>query len=60
MSFVNNSIYIAFPYVRQLFEPQMHKSFLDVDALQADLYVIRLMCLAIKELRLNLRIWGKD
>ncbi|SHG03242.1 DUF3137 domain-containing protein [Pedobacter caeni] len=60
VSFINNSIYIAFPRVRQLFEVQTHKSFLNAEALEEDLYVIRLMCFAIEELRLNTRIWGKN
>lgn len=60
VTFVRNSIYIAFPRYEQFFEPQINKSLLDSKTFERDLSIVRFMCQIIKELGLNTRIWGKD
>lgn len=60
VTFIRNSIYIAFPMSEQFFEPKINKSLLDPKTFDKDLSIVRFMCQIIKELRLNTRIWGKD
>jgi hypothetical protein len=60
VTFIRNSIYISFPMSEQFFELQIRKSLLDPKTFDRDLSIVRFMCLIIKELGLNTRIWGKD
>lgn len=59
ISFVDSSVFIAFPLSKDYFEPPVHKSLLDPDVLNEDLEVIRFMYGIISELDLNTRIWTK-
>ncbi|MNY16389.1 hypothetical protein D3C86_1496510 [compost metagenome] len=59
LSFINSSVFIAFPLSKDYFEPPVHKSLLDAAFLNEDTEVIRFMYGIIQELDLNTRIWTK-
>lgn len=59
LSFINSSVFIAFPLNKDYFEPPVHKSLLDPNFLNEDIEVIRFMYGIIKDLDLNTRIWTK-
>jgi hypothetical protein len=58
MSFVNNHIYIAIPYSKNLFEPRVFKTIIDLEPIQEYYEDIKLMVDVVEDLNLNLRIWG--
>lgn len=60
VSFINSSVFIAFPLNMDYFEPPIHKSLLNPDFLSDDTGVIRFMYGIIQELDLNTRIWTKS
>lgn len=60
VSFIDSSVFIAFPLNKNYFEPPVHKTLLDSNLLQEDTEVIRFMYGIIKDLDLNTRIWTKD
>lgn len=59
MSFINTSIYIAFPLDHNYFEPTVFKSLYENKAINEDINVLKFMHKIVKELDLNTRIWGK-
>lgn len=59
VSFIDTSVYLAFPLSKDYFEPPVFKTLMDPGFLEEDLSVIRLMFSIIGELDLNTRIWGK-
>lgn len=59
VSFVNSSMYIAFPLSKNYFEAPLFKSLLNTDVLSDDLSVLHFMYALVQELDLNTRIWTK-
>lgn len=60
VSFVNSSLYIAFPLNKNYFEPPVFKTLLKPDLLDDDMSVLSFMYDIIQELDLNTRIWTKQ
>ena len=60
VSFIWSSVYIAFPLNHNYFEAPVFKSLLNVDVLEKDLNILRLMLHVVEELDLNTRIWTKQ
>lgn len=60
VSFVNSSLYIAFPLDKNYFEPPVFKTLLKPDLLDKDMSVLGFMYDIIQELDLNTRIWTKQ
>jgi len=60
ISFINSSVYIAFPLDRNYFEPPVFKTLLRPDLLNDDMNILNFMFMIIKELDLNTRIWTKQ
>ena len=60
VSFVNSSLYIAFPLDKNYFEPPVFKTLLKPDLLDNDMSVLGFMYDIIQELDLNTRIWTKQ
>ncbi len=60
LSFINSSVYIAFPLACNYFEPPVFKTLLKPDLLGEDMNILSFMFGIIKELDLNTRIWTKQ
>ena len=60
VSFVNSSMYIAFPLNRNYFEAPTFKSLLKPEALEDDMQILEFMCAIVQEMDLNTRIWTKQ
>ncbi len=60
LSFINSSMYIAFPLEKNYFEPPVFKTLLRPNLLDEDLSVLTFMYAIIEELDLNTRIWTKE
>lgn len=60
LSFINSSVYIAFPLDNNYFEPPVFKTLLKPDLLDEDMSILNFMLGIIKELDLNTRIWTKQ
>jgi hypothetical protein len=60
LSFINSSMYIAFPLDQNYFEPPVFKTLLRPDLLDNDLSVLHFMHDIVLELDLNTRIWTKS
>jgi len=60
LSFINSSVYIAFPLDSNYFEPPVFKTLLKPNLLDEDMNVLNFMFGIIKELDLNTRIWTKQ
>lgn len=60
LSFINASVYIAFPLDNNYFEPPVFKTLLTPNLLDEDINILNFMLLIIKELDLNTRIWTKQ
>ena len=60
LSFINSRMYIAFPLSRNYFEAPVFKTLLNPDLLNDDITVINFMYDIVRELDLNMRIWGKN
>lgn len=60
VSFVNSSMYIAFPLAKNYFEAPLFKSLLKADVLNDDFSVLHFMYGIVQELDLNTRIWTKQ
>ena len=60
LSFINSSVYIAFPLDHNYFEPPVFKTLLKPDLLDEDMNILSFMFGIIKELDLNTRIWTKQ
>lgn len=59
LSFINSSLHIAVPFTKNLFEPNMFKSLLDIDPIQEYFEDLQLAIGIVEELNLNTRIWSK-
>ncbi|SFH14042.1 DUF3137 domain-containing protein [Pedobacter insulae] len=59
LSFINSSVYIAFPLAHNYFEAPVFKTLLRPDLLKEDMNILGFMLLIIRELDLNTRIWTK-
>lgn len=59
LSFINASMYIAFPLVNNYFEAPIFRTLLKPTILQEDLAVLSFMYGTVHELDLNTRIWTK-
>lgn len=60
LSFINSSVYIAFPLANNYFEPPVFKTLFKPDLLDEDINILNFMFLIIEELGLNTRIWTKQ
>ncbi len=60
LSFINSSLYIAFPLNNNYFEPPVFKTLLKPDLLTEDMGILTFMLAIIEELDLNTRIWTKQ
>jgi hypothetical protein len=60
LSFINSSMYLAFPLDQNYFEPPVFKTLLRPDLLDNDLSILHFMYDIIRELDLNTRIWTKQ
>ncbi|RZK41277.1 MAG: DUF3137 domain-containing protein [Pedobacter sp.] len=60
LSFVNSSVYMAFPLDHNYFEPPVFKTLLNPTLLDEDMNILKFMLLIIEELDLNTRIWTKQ
>lgn len=60
LSFINSSVYIAFPLDNNYFEPPVFKTLLKPDLLDENINILSFMFGIIKELDLNTRIWTKQ
>lgn len=60
LSFINSSVYIAFPLNNNYFEPPVFKTLLKPGLLDEDMNILTFMLMIIKELDLNTRIWTKQ
>lgn len=60
LSFINSSMYIAFPLAKNYFEAPVFKTLLKPDLLDDDLSVLNFMYGIVQELDLNTRIWTKQ
>lgn len=60
LSFINSSIYFAFPLAHNYFEPPVFKTLLKPNLLDEDMNILNFMFAIIEELGLNTRIWTKQ
>ena len=60
LSFINSSMYIAFPLDHNYFEPPVFKTLLKPDLLDNDMSILGFMIDIVHELDLNTRIWTKQ
>lgn len=60
LSFINSSMYIAFPLDKNYFEAPVYKTLLRPDLLDDDMSVLGFMYDIVHELDLNTRIWTKQ
>lgn len=60
LSFINSSMYIAFPLDKNYFEAPVYKTLLRLDLLDDDISVLGFMYDIVHELDLNTRIWTKQ
>ena len=60
LSFINSSMYIAFPLDQNYFEPPVFKTLLRPNLLENDLSILSFMYDIVRELDLNTRIWSKQ
>jgi len=60
LSFINSSMYIAFPLDKNYFEAPVFKTLLKPDLLDDDMAVLTFMYDIVHELDLNTRIWSKQ
>lgn len=60
VSFVNQSIYMAIAYDRDLFEPNLFTSTMKFEPIQKYYENLQLIISIIDELKLNRRVWGKN
>jgi hypothetical protein len=58
VSFVQNQIYIAIPYEKDLFEPLLFKNMLDFKPVREYFENLQLASGIVEDLNLNRRIWG--
>lgn len=58
-SFIDQYMFLAFPFETNYFEPPVFKTLLDPDLLRDDIEVVKFMLGIVDSLDLNTRIWGK-
>ena len=59
LSFVDSNVYLAIPYTKNLFEPNVFQTLLDMTPIQAYFEDLQLATGIVDDLNLNLRIWSK-
>jgi hypothetical protein len=59
LSFLNDKIYVALSYTKNLFEPKLFKSLLDFGVIQEYYEDLSYAAGLVEELNLNTRIWSK-
>lgn len=60
VSFVGSRVYCAFSFSKELFEPQIFRSIMKFEEIEAIYQLFRINQLIIHELNLNTRIWTKE
>ncbi|TCC93560.1 DUF3137 domain-containing protein [Pedobacter frigiditerrae] len=60
LSFINSSMYVAFPLDKNYFEAPVYKTLLRADLLDDDISILGFMYDIVHELDLNTRIWTKQ
>jgi hypothetical protein len=60
LSFINSSMYIAFPLNKNYFEAPIYKTLLQPNLLEEDISILSFMYGIVHELDLNTRIWTKQ
>ncbi len=60
LSFINNHVYVAISYGKNLFEPHIFKTLLDFGSIKVYYEDLLLALRIVEELNLNRRIWGKQ
>jgi hypothetical protein len=58
LSFLNNKIYVAISYYKNLFEPKIFKTLLDFFVIREYYEDLQMAISLVDELKLNTRIWG--
>ncbi len=58
LSFINNQIFVAISYYKNLFEPKIFKTLIDFDLIKEYYEDMSLAIGIVEELNLNTRIWG--
>jgi hypothetical protein len=59
LSFLNDKIYVALSYMKNLFEPKLFKTLLDFGVIQEYYEDLSYAAGLVEELNLNTRIWSK-
>jgi hypothetical protein len=60
LSFVGTKVFVAVPYTKNLFEPQLLRPAVDFDVLCEHLEDVQLATGIVEDLNLNTRIWSKE
>lgn len=60
LSFAYSKVYVAIPFVRDLFEPQLFKTLLDFESIAEYFEDLQLAIGIVEDLNLNTRIWSKQ
>jgi len=60
LSFINNKVYVAISYNKNLFEPKLFKTLLDFNVIREYYEDLMLAVSIVDELNLNTRIWSKQ
>ncbi len=59
-SFVSNRLYCSIPNSKNLFEPPIFESFLDIGFIKQNIEPVLFYTSIVKDLNLNVRIWSKE
>ncbi|NLE65435.1 MAG: DUF3137 domain-containing protein [Elusimicrobia bacterium] len=59
LAFLDNRIYVALAYSRDLFEPNVFRTLLDYSAIKSYFDDLTFVLSMVEDLNLNVRIWGK-
>lgn len=60
LSFVGGRVFVAIPYIENIFEPRVFKTLLDFSPIQKYFEDLKLAIGIVDELNLNTRIWSKQ
>ncbi len=60
LSFVDSHVYVAIPYRRRLFEPEVFRSILGFEGVERFLEDLELFIGIVEDLNLNTRVWTKQ
>ena len=60
LSFSNTKVFVAIPFIRNLFEPRVFRTLLDFGQIQEYLEDLQLAVGVVEDLNLNTRIWSKQ